>query len=91
MTTTEQQTIEELRAQIAMLQKTARPGGIHPRDDIASQKARSTRVVADAVLVLRASLDVMNRGPDKLPIARALIESALHNLTNHPTTNPRRT
>jgi hypothetical protein len=80
MTTTEQQTIEELRALIAVLQKAARPGGIHPRDDIASQKARSTRVVAHTVFVLRASLDMVDRGPDKMHIVRALIESALHYL-----------
>ena len=71
------ETIEELQAQIAAMQEAAKHVGIHHRDDMADQKARSARVVANAVLALQDSLVAMSRGPDKMPIARALIESAL--------------
>jgi len=77
------ETIEELKAQIAVLQEAAKHVGIHHRDDMATQKARSARVVANAVLELQDSLVAMSRGPDKMPTVMYLIESAIHRLTNH--------
>jgi len=76
------ETIEELQAQIATMQKAARHTRIHHRDDMADQKARSERVVDNAILDLRNSLVAMSRGPHKMPTAIYLIESALHDLTN---------
>ena len=77
------ETIEELQAQIAVLQEAAKHVRIHHADEMAGLRARSTRAITEAVGGLQDSLVALSRGHHKMHIVKVLVTDAIHDLTDH--------
>jgi hypothetical protein len=75
--------IEELQAQIAVLQEEARHVRIHHADEMDDLRAHSTRAITEAVGSLQNSLVALSRGHHKVHIVKVLVTDAIHDLTDH--------
>ena len=75
--------VEELQAQIAVLQEAAKHVRIHHADEMAGLRARSTRAITEAVGGLQDSLVALSRGHHKMHIVKGLVTDAIHDLTDH--------
>ena len=75
--------VEELQAQIAVLQEAARHVQIHHADEMDGLRAHSTRAITEAVGSLQNSLVALSRGHHKTYIVKVLVTDAIHDLTDH--------
>ena len=76
-------TVEELQAQIAVLQEAAKHVRSHHADEMADLRAHSTRAITEAVRSLQNSLVALSRGHHKTYIVKVLVTDAIHDLTDH--------
>lgn len=76
------ETIEELQAQIAVLQESAKHVRSHHADEMADLRAHSTRAITEAVRSLQNSLVALSRG-HQMHIVKVLVTDAIDDLTDH--------